>query len=42
MTIEIINSEEFDIDLKNLLDKIDELRPDTDLYSVLVEEQILV
>ena len=42
MTTETLNSEEFDIDLKKLLDKIDELRPDTDLYSVLVDEQILV
>ena len=42
MTIEIVNSAEFDIELKNLLDKIDEIKPNTDLYSVLVDEQILV
>ena len=42
MTIEIVNSTECDIDLKKLLEKIDEIKPDTDLYSVLVDEQILV
>lgn len=42
MTIEMISAEEFDIDLKKLLERIDEIRPDADLYSVLVDEQVLV
>lgn len=42
MTIKAINSEDFDIELKKLLERIDEIRPDADLYSVLVDEQVLV
>lgn len=42
MVTETINSEVFDIELKNLLEKIDEIKPNVDLYSVLVDEQVLV
>lgn len=42
MVTETINAEVFDIELKNLLEKIDEIRPNVDLYSVLVDEQVLV
>ena len=40
MTIIISNNEENSEALKELLNKIDDIKPELDLYSVLVDEQI--
>ena len=41
MTIILENNEETSITLKDLIDKIDNIKPELDLYSVLVDEQLL-
>ncbi len=41
MTIILENNEETSIALKDLIDKIDNIKPELDLYSVLVDEQLL-
>ena len=41
MTIIIENNNEANINLKDLIEKIDSIKPEQDLYSVLVDEQLL-
>ena len=41
MTILVENNEELNLSLKELIDKIDNIKPELDLYSVLVNEQLL-
>ena len=41
MTTIISNNEETSQNLKDLIEKIDNIKPELDLYSVLVEEQLL-
>lgn len=41
MTTIISNNEETTLTLKDLIEKIDNIKPEQDLYSVLVEEQLL-
>lgn len=41
MTTIISNNEETTLTLKDLIEKIDNIKPELDLYSVLVEEQLL-
>ena len=41
MTIILENNEKTSITLKDLIDKIDNIKPELDLYSVLVDEQLL-
>ena len=41
MTTIIAKNEETCIELKELIEKIDNIKPELDLYSVLVDEQLL-
>lgn len=41
MTIIIENNNESNINLKDLIEKIDNIKPELDLYSVLIDEQLL-
>ena len=41
MTTIIANNEETSLSLKDLIEKIDNIKPEQDLYSVLVDEQLL-
>ena len=41
MTIIIENNNEANINLKEIIDKIDNIKPELDLFSVLVDEQLL-
>ena len=36
------NKFDLDLEIKNLLKNVEEMRADIDLYSILVEEQVLV
>ena len=41
MTTIISNNDETTLNLKELIEKIDSIKPELDLYSVLVDEQLL-
>ena len=41
MTIIIENNNESNINLKDLIEKIDNIKPELDLYGVLIDEQLL-
>ncbi len=42
MNNNLLETNDFDVELKKLLENIESIKADVDLYSVLVEEKLLV
>ncbi len=42
MNNELLNLEDFDIEVKQLLDNIENMSPNIDLYSVIIDEKLLL
>lgn len=41
MNTDLLNSKDLNLELKNLIDNVDNIKFDIDMYSVIVDEQVL-
>ena len=42
MSKELLNSQDFDIEIKKLLDNIENMNSNIDLYKVIIDEQLTI
>ncbi len=42
MSNELLNSQDFDLEIKRLLEDIDNISSNVDLYKIILDEQLLV
>ncbi len=42
MNKELLNSKDLNLELKNLINNVENIRLDIDMYSVIVDEQVLL